>query len=1456
MADIKQRIVLESVDNTTRGMRSAQNRLNAFDRTLKRVQTTMMGFVGISIFTHVIQGISATSDAAVELDAKLRLMTKGTEDYNKAQKELVRISLESGSSLEANTILFTRMNKAIQSMGGTTETTLQTTAALSQGLRISGASTQESSSVIRQWSQAMSSGVLRGEEFNAVSENGARIIQALSESLGVSIGELRAMSKEGELTAKIVTDALLEQSKVLAEENAKLPLTIGRAIENIRTKWTLMMRDASGINKRIAESINSLAENFDVLTEAIGYAWDALQVAAVVKFSTYMTALGQKLVTFAGISASSILASSAHFDKLKEAIFGTSTVAAAAAAERARYSVTQRTLDLEELNRLRTKAAAGEAVFIKEKEQHRARAADTLANAKANLDAIKSSIARGVAAEKALVAEIIKEKELAILKQEKRIVSARDAAYKKQESVNNIKNKQGEINAEIVLIEQKIKADVHNKRAITNANALEVANRKLARASTRRVIAQDKAIIGWEKLNTEVAKNTVLKEANEKVAVKSGFKQFAAKEKLIQAEVKVNAALAKQNALLNANAKASFSAGVALKKLSSAQWVVIGQMGEAALASRAAAAGVGLYAKASVLATTALKRVASVMGWLTSAILGLPGIIAYVTYEILDRFIDWGVAVDVLIDSFHRARLALVRLFTYTPAGWLADWISGGSISEYLDEWEAELDKTLDTNIQAYAEYSIAVKAGYDSVEYHRKALEAETKQAELDRIQELGRLSKKKVDLETQLQDEAAERLKAHVALMNDIEESSESTLDSTVEKLEFESELRLRLLEENSEVELNLKIDTNVKIAEVSDQHFSDMITQYENFYADEIALTKQGTKENVLLQKELVTKVKELYDKRISNARDTINKLNDIEASAIGAVKSAKDKLKSIEDDHAQFMRKADGDRRAEWQKNADAQKLYSSNSSKLREADLLDQKGKGAEAQELRDDVRNDLKDLYDAEVKRSEGLEKGTLAELNARSNATNAMNLYKEATDDSIKAQEDAISNGETIAKNARDHVQELIDQMGEFEAVSRTAQQEINNINQELKDIEDVEIELDTDKIYQQIAAVDSKIKDLEQTVTVTIVEKRVKAPEEKQSGGLIRRADGGFIPRKDRVPGSGSGDKVKALLEPGEFIMRKSAVQKYGEAMMYRLNGGKEEDEPEKRQSGGMIGVAQRFAKGGRVNLRGDKNEILNDLLENAKVLKVEGSAFFNRMVLGGTKANLQATWASKASDKVLGALEKLRDAPISEVKEFAKTVNNAKSMYFYDPVRWSAVGSSGGSTSYKKQAGMNKFLAYLDTVGIKGFEEGGIIRRFAEGGSVPSKGGSVPSKTTDFRTIIQRFSENNGFSNIVQRFAEGGSVPGQGFGDTVKALLTPGEFVVKNSAVSQFGTDFLNSINRGIMPQRFAEGGLVGAETSGETVNINLNFGGQSSSGAFPKTDATMALLDELKRAGAGS
>ncbi|MFP1483834.1 tape measure protein [Escherichia coli] len=91
------------------------------------------------------------------------------------------------------------------------EEVLKVTEAISAGPESTGASAAEASWVITQFSQALAQGVLRGEEFNSVNENGDRVIRALAAGMGVARKDLKAMADNGKLTADKVVPALISQ---------------------------------------------------------------------------------------------------------------------------------------------------------------------------------------------------------------------------------------------------------------------------------------------------------------------------------------------------------------------------------------------------------------------------------------------------------------------------------------------------------------------------------------------------------------------------------------------------------------------------------------------------------------------------------------------------------------------------------------------------------------------------------------------------------------------------------------------------------------------------------------------------------------------------------------------------------------------------------------------------------------------------------------------------------------------------------------------------------------------------------------------------------------------------------------------------------------------------------------------------------------------------------------------
>jgi tape measure domain-containing protein len=125
---------------------------------------------------------------------------------------------------------------------------------------LSGAST-EASSVITQLSQALGSGVLRGEEFNAIMENGGRLAKLLADGMKTTVGGLRNMAQNGELTTdKIVP--LLTNVELLRKEFETLPASISGSAQKVQNSfmaWVGGANDAVGASTALAGVLDSVA---------------------------------------------------------------------------------------------------------------------------------------------------------------------------------------------------------------------------------------------------------------------------------------------------------------------------------------------------------------------------------------------------------------------------------------------------------------------------------------------------------------------------------------------------------------------------------------------------------------------------------------------------------------------------------------------------------------------------------------------------------------------------------------------------------------------------------------------------------------------------------------------------------------------------------------------------------------------------------------------------------------------------------------------------------------------------------------------------------------------------------------------------------------------------------------------------------------------------------------------
>lgn len=254
----------------SREMRRALAEVTDQINTAKSSALNMAGtFAGAFATGHLI----SLADEWNSVNARLKQASQSSDDFQASQRELMAISQRTGTAFSDNASLFARSAASMREYGYSSEEVLKVTEAISTGLKLSGASTAEASSVITQFSQALAQGVLRGEEFNSVNENGDRVIRALAAGMGVARKDLKAMADNGKLTTDKVVPALISQLGALRDEYAAMPDTVSSSatkVENAFMAWVGGANEASGVTKTLSGVLNGIAGHIDTVATAAG----------------------------------------------------------------------------------------------------------------------------------------------------------------------------------------------------------------------------------------------------------------------------------------------------------------------------------------------------------------------------------------------------------------------------------------------------------------------------------------------------------------------------------------------------------------------------------------------------------------------------------------------------------------------------------------------------------------------------------------------------------------------------------------------------------------------------------------------------------------------------------------------------------------------------------------------------------------------------------------------------------------------------------------------------------------------------------------------------------------------------------------------------------------------------------------------------------------------------------
>lgn len=226
------------------------------------------------------------ADEYSSMAGRINIAVGETGNFEAAMQGVKDVSLATNSNLSATTQLFTKINDAGKELGMTQEQSLDLTKTITQAIQLGGGAAASNEAAIIQLTQALQSGVLRGDEFNSIMEQAPGISKALAASLGVTTGELRAMAGEGKLSAQTVIQALQEQSAAIESDYEKLPLTIGKALQKIQTQWAILIGEFdqdNGASSKVAEWLSALGDSMGMLDEVLadvgeGIAWVGDQI--------------------------------------------------------------------------------------------------------------------------------------------------------------------------------------------------------------------------------------------------------------------------------------------------------------------------------------------------------------------------------------------------------------------------------------------------------------------------------------------------------------------------------------------------------------------------------------------------------------------------------------------------------------------------------------------------------------------------------------------------------------------------------------------------------------------------------------------------------------------------------------------------------------------------------------------------------------------------------------------------------------------------------------------------------------------------------------------------------------------------------------------------------------------------------------------------------------------------
>ncbi|WP_127447746.1 tape measure protein [Veillonella sp. 3310] len=234
---------------------------------------------------------TAVSDKFAAIKARINLINDGSQSTASIMDKVYQASERTRGSYTDMLDSVAKLNMLAKDSFTSNDEAIRFVEQLNMQFKLSGANVNEVSSAMTQLTQAMAAGRLQGDEFNSIMENAPMLAQAISQEMGVPIGQLKELGSEGAITAEVIKNALFNSADETQAKFNEMPMTfqeVGQQLSNAMFQaFQPVMEELSSM---------TASEDFKTAIDGIGVAIQGMAVVAT-------GAIALVKVAFAGIKA-------------------------------------------------------------------------------------------------------------------------------------------------------------------------------------------------------------------------------------------------------------------------------------------------------------------------------------------------------------------------------------------------------------------------------------------------------------------------------------------------------------------------------------------------------------------------------------------------------------------------------------------------------------------------------------------------------------------------------------------------------------------------------------------------------------------------------------------------------------------------------------------------------------------------------------------------------------------------------------------------------------------------------------------------------------------------------------------------------------------------------------------------------------------------------------------------